>query len=256
MGASSRPILIAHRGESHDAPENTLAAVNLAWQRGVPAVEVDVRMTADGALVVIHDADTRRIGRPRRLIRTMTLAAVRTLDAGTWKDPRWAGERIPRLRDVLATVPGHGRLFIEMKEGAETVPALLADIGAVALDPGQVVVMSFLSETVHAVARALPGIEVCLLVRVRDYLPSGAWERVLLQARELGATGLDVESHPRLNAARIEAAHSARMPVYVWTVNRPATARRLAAAGIDGITTDRAAWLREQLGWPVGHQPT
>ena len=130
MPAQSVPLLIAHRGESYDAPENTLAAINLAWERGAAAVELDARMSADGVLVVSHDPDTRRIGGPRRPIRQQTAAESTQLDAGRWKHRRWTGERLPLLRAALATVPRSGRLFVEMKEGPETVPPLVDDLRA------------------------------------------------------------------------------------------------------------------------------
>jgi glycerophosphoryl diester phosphodiesterase len=248
MPAAPATLLIAHRGESYDAPENTRAAVNLAWERGARAVEIDARLSADGVLVVSHDPDTRRIGGPRRPIRRQTIAELRTLDAGAWKSRRWTGERLPLLREVLAGVPARGRLFVEMKEGPETVPPLADDLAAAKLDDRQVIVMSFLPQTVAAAARALPRCEICLLLRARDYLADGAFTRVLARARELGCHSLDVESHRRLTPAVIDATHAAGLALYVWTVNRVPTARRLAAAGIDGITTDRCAWMTAQLG--------
>lgn len=241
-------LLIAHRGESYDAPENTLAAIGLAWDRGATAVEIDARLCADGVLMVSHDPDTRRIGGTRRPIYRQTEAELRRLDAGAWKHARWAGARMPRLRDVLATVPTRGRLFIEMKEGAETVPPLQADLAQSRLRPAQATVMSFHEATVAAAVRALPENEVCLLLRARDYRTLQAWSHAIVRARQLGARSLDVEAHSRLNRTLITAAHTAGLNVYTWTVNRTPIARRLAAAGIDGITTDRRAWLAAQLG--------
>jgi glycerophosphoryl diester phosphodiesterase len=173
---------------------------------------------------------------------------VTALDAGAWKHRRWAGERVPLLRGVLATVPPLGHLFIELKEGPETVPPTVAAVRAAWLSAQQVILMSFLATTVAAAVRALPETEVLLLVRSRDYVSRGGWSRVVARAQALRARGLGVEAHRTLDAARIAAAHDAGLAVYVWTVNRPATARRLATAGIDGITTDRCAWMHSALG--------
>jgi glycerophosphoryl diester phosphodiesterase len=85
------------------------------------------------------------------------------------------------------------------------------------------------------------------LLRARDYTPRNTLPRAIARARELGARSLDVESHRQLDGAKIAAAHAAGLNIYVWTVNRISTARRLAAAGIDGITTDRCAWMTAQL---------
>lgn len=241
------PLLIAHRGESRDAPENTLAAVRLAWERGARAVEVDVRRCAGGELVVIHDPDTRRIGGPARPVAALTVAELQAFDAGSWKHARWAGERVPLLRDVLTTVPRPGRLFVELKEGPECVPPLVALLRGTSLVARQVLVMSFLPATVEAAARALPGHEVALLLEARDCASETRLARSVERARALGCGAIDVEAHWQLGAGRVAAVHAAGLRLYVWTVDRPSTARRLAAAGVDGITTNRCAWLARQL---------
>jgi glycerophosphoryl diester phosphodiesterase len=241
------PLLIAHRGESHEAPENSLAAVRLAWVRGARAVEIDVRRSADGELVVIHDADTRRIGGPRRAVAAQTAEQLASLDAGSWKHPRWAGERVPLLGEVLASVPARGRLFIELKEGPECVPPLVKLLARSGLAPRQVLMMSFAEATVAAAAAALPHHEVALLLDARRYVPRGALASAIERAKKLGCRALDVGVHRRLDAAKIAAVHAAGLRLYVWTVDRVSTARRLAEVGIDGITTNRCAWLAAQL---------
>src|SRR6476646_10554366 len=97
--------VIAHRGESADAPENTMAAFRLAWERKVRAIELDVHLTGDGKLIVVHDADTKRVAGTKRIIKESTLDDLRSLDAGRWKGARWAGEKMPTLDEALATIP-------------------------------------------------------------------------------------------------------------------------------------------------------
>src|SRR5438034_6344625 len=107
--------IIAHRGASHDAPENTLAAVHLAWQQNADAVEIDVHLSKDGKLVVIHDATTKRTCGVSHKVRELTLAELKSLDAGKWKGRQWVGETIPTLDEVLDIVPKGRGLVIEMK---------------------------------------------------------------------------------------------------------------------------------------------
>src|SRR3954470_13597201 len=107
MATAKEVELIAHRGESADAPENTMAAFLLAWERRVGAIELDVHLTRDGELIVSHDADTRRTTGTSKVIKDSTLDELRPLDAGRWKGPRWAGERMPTLGEALATIPEH-----------------------------------------------------------------------------------------------------------------------------------------------------
>lgn len=241
-------MIIAHRGESRDAPENTLGSIQLAWDRGAAAVELDVRLTRDEEVVVVHDPDLRRIGGSPRIVARSTAAELRTCDIGSWKHRRWSGERVPLLREVLATVPRGGCLFVEIKVGPEIVPALGAVLQAHGPSHGRIVLMSFNRETMAAVARVLPRYEACLLLTARHWLGrGGAITAAIDAARRLGCVSLDVEVHRQLNASCIDAVHSAGMSLYTWTVNRVATTRRLAAAGIDGITTDRCAWMQAQL---------
>lgn len=241
-------LLIAHRGESRDAPENTLAAFGLAWQRGAGAIECDVHCTRDGALAVIHDAGTRRIGGPRRAVAKQTAAEIHALDAGAWKHRRWAGERVPLLAEVLAATPAHGRVFIELKEGPESVPPLAQALRAAKnLRTAQVVLISFNAAALEAVARALPRHETALIVDARHWTRRGGIARAVARARSLGCGALDLEAHRRLDRRVVEAVHAAGLRVYVWTVDRAAMGRRLAAAGVDGLATNRCAWLAERL---------
>ncbi len=116
--------IIGHRGASHDAPENTLASFRLGWAQGADANELDLRLTRDGQIAVIHDATTRRIAGLERPVAAQTLAELQALDAGSWKGAAWAGEQIPALAEVLATVPDGKRLYLEIKCGVEVLPEL------------------------------------------------------------------------------------------------------------------------------------
>lgn len=121
---SARVEIIAHRGASFDAPENTLAAIELAWHQQADAVEIDVRLTADAEIVVIHDETTARHGGRDTPVCEESLTELRQIDVGRWKGSQWAGERIPTLAEVLETVPDGKRLFVEIKCRAEIVAAL------------------------------------------------------------------------------------------------------------------------------------
>src|SRR5688500_10497757 len=116
--------IIAHRGASSDAPENTLSAMKLAWEQNADAIELDLWLSKDGRLVVFHDADAKRIAGVPRKVADLTWAEVQQLDAGAWKSPRFTGERVPNLESILATVPKGGRAVLEIKCGPEIVPEL------------------------------------------------------------------------------------------------------------------------------------
>jgi glycerophosphoryl diester phosphodiesterase len=159
-GPSHAAEIIAHRGASHSAPENTLASANLAWKRNADAVEIDVWLTKDGRIVALHDKTTERTTGRKWNVAERTLAELKTLDAGTWKDKTWAGERIPALEEILATIPDGKRLFIEIKCRAEIVPELERVLKASGKPPAQTAVISFDLDTVRAFKKQMPQLAV------------------------------------------------------------------------------------------------
>ncbi len=252
--ARSMPEIIAHRGASYDAPENSLSSVNLAWKRRTDAVEIDVYLTRDGHIVAYHDRTTKRIGGRDKPVADQSLAELRQLDIGSWKDARYAGEKIPTLRQVLATVPAHKRLFIEVKAGPEIVPTLVEQIRDWPQHQESAVVIAFSLEVAKGVKEALPKIPVYWLIGFEQDKKTGRWrpelEDILKQAAACHFEGIDVNDTALLDADFVTAVHDAGLELYVWTVNDAARARQLAKFGVDGITTDRPGWLREQLRRP------
>src|SRR5688572_30548440 len=134
--SSETPVragIVAHRGASFEAPENTLAALRRAWELGAESSEIDVRLSADGAVVLMHDDTTERTGAVDRAVRDQTLAELRALDVGAWKAPGYRGERIPTLAEALDATPPGRMLFVELKTGAADASAVAAAI--LAADP-------------------------------------------------------------------------------------------------------------------------
>jgi glycerophosphoryl diester phosphodiesterase len=243
--------IIGHRGAAHDAPENTLASVKLAWEQGADAVEVDLLSTVDGRIVCYHDKDTKRIGGRDKPVAQQTLAELQTLDAGSWKGPRWKGEKIPTLDDVLASIPEGKRLFLEIKGGSEMLPELKRVFAAAAAEPRQTVLIGFSRELMQAVKQAFPTRETCWVVELVQDKRTGRWnppvEELVERAKEYELDGLDLGICPGIDAEFVSKVKNAGLRFYAWTVNLVGDARRLDAYGADGITTDRPGWLREQL---------
>jgi len=241
--------IIAHRGASFDAPENTLAAFRLGYEQGADAGELDIHLSQDGRIVVHHDADTGRTAGRKQPLATQTLAELRTLGVGQWG--KWAGstfaEKIPQLAEVLALVPAGRRLFIEAKVGVEILPGLEQVIRASGLAPRQLPIITFDLETARAAKRRLPAHEVCWIVGYPAEGPAPVVDDLIKQARAAGLDGLDLNFRFPIDAAFVQKVHAAGLKLYTWTVDDPAVARAQVAAGVDGITTNRPGWLREQL---------
>jgi len=243
--------IIGHRGAAYDAPENTLSAVRTGWEQGADAVEFDVYLSKDGKIVVIHDKDTKRTAGVDKPVVEQTLEELRKLDVGKWKDPRFAGEKIPTLPEILKTVPAHKRVFIEVKCGPEIVPELKRDLAAAGLKPDQTAVICFSADVVAAVKKERPDLKAYWLVSLGapEKRPKNVPtpDEVIAMAQQINADGLDLSADPELTPQYVKAATAAKLPVYVWTVNDPALAKQMIDAGVVGITTDRPGWLREKL---------
>ena len=253
VGAARAVELIAHRGASHDAPENTLAAFRLAFQQGADGIEGDFYLSSDGKIVCIHDRNTKRTAGVDREVAQTTFADLRKLDVGSWKDRRFAGERIPTLREVLDVVPEGKTLLVEVKCGPELVPTLVRDLEASRVPHGQITVIAFNAEVIAACRRALPDVRALWLTGWKKDKESGAFspshEDVLKTLRRVEASGLDAQAEPEMVTAEFAAA--LRQPgfeLHCWTVDDVELARQMERAGVQSITTNRPGWLREQLG--------
>jgi glycerophosphoryl diester phosphodiesterase len=241
--------IIAHRGASFDAPENTLASIELGWQQNADAVEIDVQFSKDGHIVVIHDDNTRKTAGVRKKVSAQTLAELKALDVGRWKHPKWAGERILTLGEAFATIPDGKRLFVEIKCGAECIPKFVQDFNASGRKAGQVVPIGFSLETMRQLKQALPDLEVCWIAAFRRTLRgwSPKAEKLIERATEAGLDGLDVGGKGPVNAEFVRKVHHAGLTLYIWTVDSVSKAERLIAAGVDGITTNKPGWLRSKV---------
>lgn len=243
-----RVELIAHRGASYDAPENTIAALKLGFEQQADAGELDVWISKDGRAVVIHDGDTKRVAGVAKKVADQTLAELQQLDVGKWKSPTFTGEKIPTLEEGLATIPTGKRMFVEVKCGAEGVPEILRAIKAAALPAEQTPIISFHSAVIAAVKKERPDLQAYWLVGMKDDKGKEKnLDELIITAKSLHADGLNLSDLPSFNAATVQKVKAAGLGFYVWTVDDLPAAKRLVSIGVDGITTNRPLWLRQQI---------
>lgn len=242
--------IVAHRGASHDAPENTLPAVLLGWVSGAEAVEIDVHQTLDGRIVAIHDADTHRVTGHRGEVAQMTLEELRELDAGAWKGDRWRGTGIPTLREVLETVPPGRTLVVEVKCPGTVLPELERDLDR-AGRRRQVILIAFDFDTIREAKRRMPDVPAFWLygfssreaTRYGVSRPADLVDRV----RNAGLDGLDVRHDGPWIGELVTALRAIDKTLLVYTVNSVERAVHLRDLGVAGITTDRPGYLRRAL---------
>ena len=242
--AARRPLVLAHRGASADAPENTLAAFREAVAQGADGVELDVWRCASGEVVVHHDADARRTaGSPLR-VTDATLAELRRLDVGAWKGEQFRGERVPTLSEVLDALPG-AIVNVELKSArwpdlrlAGAVARLLRRKG----DAGRCLVSSFDPALLAAFRAAAPAVAAGIL-----FAEDQRWRlRQLLGTRLLRAGAV----HPQWTLVTPERARAwaeRGLEVNAWTVDDPAAIGRLCALGVAALITNRPALAREAV---------
>jgi glycerophosphoryl diester phosphodiesterase len=229
-----------------------VAALRLGYEQGAEAAECDVHLSADGRIVVIHDADTARVAGHKAAVSAQSVVALRQLDAGQWG--KWQGsafsENIPLLADALAVVPAGKRLFIELKVGGAILPELAQVIRASRLKPAQLPLLTFDLATARTAKHLLPAHEVCWIVDYPSQGPAPGVGTLIDQTKAAGLDGLDLNGRFPIDSVLVKTVHAAGLKLYTWTVDDPVVARAQAAVGVDGITTNRPGWLRQQLASP------
>jgi glycerophosphoryl diester phosphodiesterase len=233
---SNQPVVvIAHRGSSATAPENTLAAFRLAVEQGADYVELDVQESADGEVLVVHDSDLMKIGGGPAKIWEATAAELRSVDIGGYKDAQYAGERVPTLAEALAVCKGKARMVIELKSYGhdQKLQERVAEIVEAAGMANDCVYMSLDHTMIERMKRLRPSWRCGVLAaRARGDLTSLHGDFLAVEARM---------ATPRF----VRQAHRAGQDVYVWTVNDPAWMLATLSWGVDGLITDKPDLARK-----------
>jgi len=249
---ASAQLIIAHRGASFDAPENTLAAFRLAWEQGADGIEGDFYLSKDGEVVCIHDRTTKRTAGEDLVVAESTLAELRKLDVGAWKNPRYKGERIVTLAEVLETLPEGKLFYIELKVGPEIVAPVKRILENSSVKPEQIGIIAFNRDTIREVREQLPHLRAHWLTGYKksgdSYEPSA--EQLAATLQSTGATGLGSQANRDAFSPEVIAKlrEGGMKEYHVWTINDAETAKFYQALQPFSITTDRPADMRKWLG--------
>ncbi|WAU80328.1 glycerophosphodiester phosphodiesterase family protein [Streptomyces sp. Qhu-G9] len=258
--STDHPLVIAHRGASAQAPENTLAAIDKADRLGFRWVENDVQRTKDGQLVVIHDDNLARTtdveevfpGRAPWKVKDFTAAEIARLDAGSWFSPRYAGARVPTLKQYMNRVSrNHQKLVLEIKNPA-LYPGIERQTLKVLSNEGwlgpahvrsKLVIQSFSADSVRTVHALRPDIKTGFL---------GTPAVAQLPAYAEFADQIN-SSHTTISLGYVAAIHALEGPhgrpleIFTWTVDTAQGTRRVAGFGVDGVITNKPDVVREAL---------
>jgi glycerophosphoryl diester phosphodiesterase len=244
----ARPLVIAHRGDSAHRPENTLASFASALEVGAVLVELDVQLTMDGHLVVLHDPTLDRTTTGRGDVRRMTLAEVRAVSAGYPErfGNSYAGERVPTLSDALALLHGRARVLVELKsesvtdDGEGGLEARVAEEVRRSGMAGHVALISFDHRAIVRLQALAPEV-----TRGRLFGRTTA-DELLAHAREAGCE-LVMPHKSQLSDALAERVHAAGLKLATWVVDEPEELRRLARFGLYGVGSNRPGVLIDAI---------
>jgi glycerophosphoryl diester phosphodiesterase len=248
MGERSRPLVIGHRGASSEAPENTLTAFARGLETGTDGFEFDVHMSKDGELVVIHDETVARTTGGSGWVKDMTLDELKALDAGSWFDLRFRGERIPTLREVLELIADKSKLInIELKSGIVIYPHIERRIIEV-LDEFDILDKTIISSFNHYSLRNVKELEP--EVKTGILYMEGLVEPWIYALR-VPADGLHPASY-LVTPEIVRSARDAGLFVNVWTVDKADEMKKMVASGVDAVITncpgEMISLLKEE--WP------
>ncbi len=229
-------MILAHRGDKLHAPENTLPAFEQAIQKGADGIELDVKLTADGHVVVIHDSKVERTTDGRGHVAFLTLEALRRLDAGKWFGEKFSGAKVPLLEEVFETVGRDKIINIELKNYSSPFNDLVPKVCELIRrhnNQEQIILSSFYASSLKVASQVFPEVSRALLAMPG---PAGLW------ARSFGFMFGDYHAlHPHTsNTTReqVQRAHRIKRRIHVWTVNAPEEITRMRDWGVDGIITD------------------
>jgi glycerophosphoryl diester phosphodiesterase len=247
-----RPWIIAHRGVSMHAPENTFAAFDLALREGADFIELDVRRSRDGRLVVIHDATVDRTTNGRGRVADLPWEELNRLDAGSWFGPAFAGQPLPLLEEVLDRYAGKIGLLVELKDpDAESeLAGLLVRRGLQNGLENRLIVQSFHAQSMRRLRKLLPEIQIGVLTGQTGKMPSKKDLDRFAAFADFINVRLDLA-----DAGLVRRIHGRGALTLVWTVRHAGEVDRLLQAGVDGIVTDDPALVPREQGLG-GDRPT
>jgi len=234
----ARPWIIAHRGVSMRAPENTLAAFDLALREGADFIELDVRRSRDGRLVVIHDATVDRTTDGKGRVADLSWDVLSRLDAGSWFDSAFVGQPLPLLEEVLDRYAGKIGLLVELKDpdAEDELAALLTARGLREGVENRLIVQSFHPESMRRLRNLLPQLQIGVLIGQSARKPSEKDLDRFAQFADFINVRLDMA-----DARLVERIHRRGALTLVWTVRHSVEVGPLLEAGVDGIVTDDPA---------------
>lgn len=249
FASAQESLIVAHRGASKDAPENTIPAFELAWRQNADAIEGDFFLTKDGEIICTHDKSTKRFNKKDLVIRDNLLVDLKQLDVGTWHSKKFAGTTMPTIAEVFGTIPKGKVIYVEVKCGPEIVPKLLSEIEKSGLQDEQIVVISFNRFVIKKLKELAPQFTANWLSsfkKEKNGTLQPTFNQALATLKSINADGFS-SSKDGVTKKFIHQIQDAGYQYHVWTVDDPNDAKRLVDWGAESVTTNVPAVIRDGL---------
>ncbi len=247
--SSNMPAIIAHRGACSLAPENTLAAIQTAIALGVKFIEIDVRMTKDGEIILIHDESVSRTTNGKGAVNEHSLSEIKKLDAGSWFHESFKNERIPTLNEVLDIIDSNTTLIIEIKEDSRNMARMIGNIIRIVkknLSHQKIFLKSFDTRILDRIRKHLPEVPLIYVYGIRiPFLNFSIGSRVSFQ--DLFSLNVDyLQPHSLLLSEDfVREAQANGYKIIAWDVDGENKMKRMLEIGVDAIETDHPDLLQK-----------
>jgi glycerophosphoryl diester phosphodiesterase len=236
LAGTKNPLVIAHRGASSKAPENTLAAYDLAWQLGSDAIEIDLRKTKDSFLVCSHDNNLNRVSSNKKSISSMLLSEINEIDVGSWKSSKFKSERVPLLSKVLSVIPEGKKVFLEIKGGLKEIDELISIVKKSKLKIKNCHFLSYVPSNIRRIKKDFPSFKATL--NTIPALYNYEIDKIKELIRSTNSDGISLHIDSSESIKLVKKLKKDENFVIAWTVNDSRFMRKLAKWQADGIITD------------------
>lgn len=242
LDAQEKAVFVGHRGASYLAPENTLASYNLAWELGVEAAECDIMLTKDNQVIVFHDKTGKRLTGQNFTVKEAMYSDIKDYPINLKESnlPKYAGQTIPLLSDLLQIIPDGKTLVIEIKTGVVIIPHMQKVISEY-WKSGEIAFIAFDFETILATKKLYPDVP-CYYLSAFNHDISKKFNEIVKS--DLDGVNL---RHKIISKKLVRKFNNENKGVWCWTVNDPSDAELLIQYGVTAITTDRPKWLKEAV---------
>jgi len=254
---TAKPLVVAHRGASAYAPENTVVSQQLAWDLGADGAEFDVYLTKDNKVMVLHDKSTSRTanGWIDLEIQKTDSSKLEKIDVGIFKDKAFEGEKLPYLKDMLETHPEGKILVIEIKDGPDTAVEVAKQVKATGRSMDEFIVISFNFDTCVEARKQLPECEVFFLEGAQNKKTKkieNFTSEILKKAKDANLTGVNLD-YRGVTKKLVDEAKDMGLKFLVWTVDGKADVQRMTKFGVGAITTNRPDTTRRYIDEALGN---